>query len=144
LTTTSPPEIWQAVRSRCAGVIKGENMTRTRHVAVASVTLAATALLAGCGGTKTDHLSADDGPLASGNGITPTKLAVHKGHNVEIKVTNTAKDKQHGFSIDDFGVKQVIDPGKTSTVKFKASKAGTYRVYCQIHPTHGASELTVS
>ena len=119
-------------------------MARTRHIAVASVALAATALLASCGGAKTDHLSADDGPTAAGNGITPVKLAAHKGHNVEIKVTNTAKDKQHGFSIDEFGVKQVIDQGKTTTVKFKANKAGTFTVYCQLHPTHGKSELTVS
>jgi len=59
-------------------------------------------------------------------------------------VTNTAKDKQHGFSIDDFNVHEVIDQGKTSTVKFKASKAGTFKVYCQLHPAHKPSELTVS
>ena len=119
-------------------------MARTRHIAVASVALAATALLASCGGAKTDHLSADDGPTATGNGITPVKLAAHKGHNVEIKVTNTAKDKQHGFSIDAFNVKEVVDQGKTTTVKFKATQAGTFKVYCQLHPTHGKSELTVS
>jgi len=112
---------------------------------VASVALAATALLAGCGGPKTDHLKADDGPLQpSGNGITPVKLAAHKGHKVQIVVTNTAKDKQHGFSIDDFGVKETIDQGKTTTVKFKATKAGTFKVYCQLHPTHQPAELTVS
>ena len=55
-----------------------------------------------------------------------------------------AKDKQHGFSIDDFSVKETIDQGKTTTVKFKADKAGTYRVYCQIHPTHKPAELVVS
>jgi heme/copper-type cytochrome/quinol oxidase subunit 2 len=119
-------------------------MARTRHIAVASVALAAAGLMAGCGGAKTDHLSADDGPTATGNGITPVKLAVHKGHNVEIKVTNTAKDKQHGFSIDEFGVKEVVDPGKTTTVKFKADKDGTFVVYCQLHPSHGKSQLAVS
>jgi heme/copper-type cytochrome/quinol oxidase subunit 2 len=119
-------------------------MARTRHVALASVALAAMGLLAGCGG-KTDHLSVDDGPLpTTGNGITPVKLAAHKGHKVEIKVTNTAKDKQHGFSIDAFNIKETVDQGKTTTVKFKADKAGTYRVYCQLHPAHGAAELTVS
>jgi plastocyanin len=118
-------------------------MARTRHVALAAVALAAMGMLAGCGG-KTDHLSVDDGPLATGNGITPVKLAATKGHKVEIKVTNTAKDKQHGFSIDAFNIKETVDQGKTTTVKFKADKAGTYRVYCQLHPAHGASELTVS
>jgi heme/copper-type cytochrome/quinol oxidase subunit 2 len=115
----------------------------TRHVATISVALAATGLLAGCGG-KTDHLSVDDGPVTGGNGMTPAKLVAHKGHTVQIKVTNTAKDKAHGFSIDAFGIKETIDQGKTTTVKFKADKAGAYRVYCQLHPTHQPAELTVS
>jgi len=119
-------------------------MVGTRRVAVASLALAATALLAGCGGTKTDHVSMDDGPSAAGNGITPATVTAHKGHNVEIKVTNTASDKQHGFSIDAFGVTKTIDPGRVTTVKFKATKAGTYRVYCQLHSTHKPAELTVS
>ena len=119
-------------------------MASTRHAAVAAVALAATALLAGCGGTKTDHLSMDDGPSAGGNGITPATITAHKGHKVQIKVTNTASDKQHGFSIDEFGVKQTIDQGRVTTVKFKADKAGTFKVYCQLHAAHKPSELVVS
>jgi plastocyanin len=119
-------------------------MRSRRHAVVAAAALAAAGLLAGCGGAKTDHLSADDGPVESGNAITPAKLAAHKGREVQVKVTNTAKDKQHGFSIDDFNVHEVVDQGKTSTVKFKASKAGTFKVYCQLHPAHKPSELTVS
>jgi len=119
-------------------------MRSTRHVAVAAVALAAASLLAGCGGDKTDKLNATDGPAASGNGISPEKLTAKKGHKVQITVTNTAKDKEHGFSIDDFNVHETIGQGKTTTVKFKAEKAGTYRVYCQLHPTHKPAELTVS
>jgi nitrosocyanin len=113
-------------------------------VAVAAVALmAAAGLLAGCGG-DTAKLSVNDGPIEGGNGMTPAKLTAKKGDEVQIKVTNTAKDKQHGFSIDEFNVKETIDQGRTTTVKFKADKAGTFRVYCQIHPTHKPAELTVS
>jgi nitrosocyanin len=119
-------------------------MARTRHIALASLAVAATALLAGCGGPKTDHLTVQDGPVAGGNGITPVKLAVHKGHKVELQVTNTAKDKQHGFSIDAFNIHEIIDPGKTTTVKFKADRSGPFPVYCQLHATHGKSELDVT
>ena len=115
-----------------------------RSVALASLALAAATLLAGCGDEKTDHLKADDGPMENGNAITPAKLTAHEGRKVEITVTNTAKDKAHGFSIDAFDVKETIDQGKTTTVKFKADKAGTYRVYCQIHPPHKPAELVVS
>lgn len=120
-------------------------MSRTRHVAVASAVIVATALLAGCGEeTKTDHLSVEDGPVAGGNGISPEKLATHTGNTVEIQVKNTATDKPHGFSIDEFKVGETVEQGKTKTVKFTASKAGTYRVYCQLHPTHKPAELVVS
>ena len=117
---------------------------RRRSVALASLTLAAATLLAGCGGEKTDHLKADDGPIEGGAGITPAKLAAKKGREVQIQVTNTAKDKQHGFSIDAFKVQEVIDQGRTTTVKFKADQAGTFKVYCQLHPAHKPSELVVS
>ena len=115
-----------------------------RSVALASLALAAATVLAGCGGAKTDHLKADDGPIEGGAGITPAKLTAKKGHEVQIQVTNTAKDKQHGFSIDDFNVHEVINQGTTSTVKFKASKSGTFKVYCQLHAAHKQSELDVS
>jgi plastocyanin len=118
--------------------------TRRRPIALAALALAAATLLTGCGGAKTDHLTAKNGPFEGGAGITPASLTAKKGHNVEIQVTNTATDKEHGFSIDQFKVGEVIAPGKTTTVKFKADKAGTFKVYCQLHATHKPSELTVS
>ena len=114
-----------------------------RSVALVSLVLAASTVLVGCG-EETDHLKAEDGPVEGGNAITPAKLTAHEGREVEIAVTNTAKDKQHGFKIDDFKVEEVIDQGKTTTVKFKADKAGTFKVYCHLHPTHKPAELVVS
>jgi heme/copper-type cytochrome/quinol oxidase subunit 2 len=119
-------------------------LRRRRSVALASLAMAAATLLAGCGGEETDRLKADDGPVEGGAGITPVKLTAHEGREVEIEVTNTAKDKQHGFKIEEFKVEEVIDQGKTTTVKFKADKAGTFRVFCHLHPTHKPAELVVS
>jgi plastocyanin len=117
-----------------------------RSVALASLALAVATVLAGCGDEKTDRLKAADGPVeGGGNAIIPAKLTAHEGRQVEIEVTNTAKDKQHGFKIDEFGVEEVIDQGKTTTVRFKADKAGTFKVYCHLHqPAHKAAELVVS
>jgi heme/copper-type cytochrome/quinol oxidase subunit 2 len=123
----------------------GENMrTRRRSVVLVSLALAAATVLGGCGGGETDRLKADDGPVEGGNAITPAKLTAHEGREVEIAVTNTAKDKQHGFKIAEFGIEEVIDQGKTTTVKFKADKAGTFQVVCHLHPTHKPAELVVS
>jgi plastocyanin len=117
--------------------------SRHRSVAVAALALAAATVLAGCGGEKTDHLKAENGPVEGGAGITPAKLTAHKGRTVEIQVTNTAKDKEHGFKINEFNVEEVIGQGKTTTVKFKADKAGTFKVYCHLHPPHKPAELVV-
>jgi nitrosocyanin len=112
---------------------------------LAVLALTATAILSACGETaKTDRLSVDDGPFAGGNGISPERIETEVGNTVEIAVRNTANDKPHGFSIDEFKVSETVDQGQTKTVKFVASKAGTYRVYCQLHPTHKPAELVVS
>ena len=118
-----------------AALMEGENMRSSRRsVALVSLVLAAATVLGGCGDGETDRLKAEDGPVEGGNAITPAKLTAHEGREVEIAVTNTAKDKQHGFKIDDFEVEEVI----------KADKAGTFKVYCHLHPTHKPAELVVS
>jgi nitrosocyanin len=98
-----------------------------------------------CGGSKTDHLTAKDGPdPAGGNAITPVQLKAKKGDTVEIKVTNTAPDKPHGFTVENYNVVQTIQQGQTVTVKFKADRTGTFKVFCQLHPTHRPAQLVVT
>jgi nitrosocyanin len=101
--------------------------------------------LSGCGKeTETTKLSVDDGPVAGGAGFTPERFETKLGNTVEIEVKNTAADKQHGFSIDEFKVGEVIDQGQSKKVKFTASKAGTYEIFCQLHPTHKKAQLVVT
>ena len=120
-------------------------MTSRRRLAVAIVTVAAAVLMAGCGDEEADRLSVENGPVEGGaNAMTPANLTAQEGNEVEIEVKNTAPDKEHGFTIDEFDVAEVIEQGKSTTVKFKADKAGTFRVYCQLHPTHKPAELVVS
>ena len=119
-------------------------MARGIHAGLAAAVLAAASLLAGCG-TTTDQLSIGDGPApAGGNAILPAHLKAHRGHNVLFLITNTAPDKVHGFSIDELKVQQTIGTGETVPLMIKAVKAGTYRLYCHLHPAHEAAELVVS
>jgi|GEM_PF-3075976 len=116
-----------------------------RAFAYVGTALVAAGLLAGCGSTKTVHLTAQDGPAATGgNGITPVPLTAKKGEKVEIKVTNTDKSNAHGFSIDNYNVVKTIESGKTETISFTADKTGTYKVFCQLHPKHVPSQLVVT
>ena len=59
-----------------------------------------------------------------------------------LRVSNRT-DKTHGFSIDAYGIHRTEDPGKPITVQFTAKQAGTFKIYCQLHPTHQPATLIV-
>ncbi|PTR10486.1 nitrosocyanin [Nitrosospira sp. Nsp5] len=63
----------------------------------------------------------------------PETLAVKKGTSVKITIENKSPISE-GFSIDDYGIKEVIKAGETKTVAFVANKAGAFTIWCQLHP----------
>lgn len=64
--------------------------------------------------------------------ITPETIEVTEGDTVSIHLTNLerAQDETHGFAMYSQNVQLSIEPGKTSSVTFKADKAGVYPYYC--------------
>jgi nitrosocyanin len=60
-------------------------------------------------------------------------LTVKKGTDVKITIENKSPISE-GFSIDAYGIKEVIKKGETKTVSFKADKAGAFTIWCQLHP----------
>jgi nitrosocyanin len=61
----------------------------------------------------------------------PNELRVKKGDKV--KIVMTAVSMMHDFNIDELGVKMpIVNNGKTGTVEFTASKAGTFQYYCSV------------
>lgn len=64
--------------------------------------------------------------------INPERITVNKGDEVTIYMTNLerAQDETHGFTVDNYNVHASIEPGKTSTVKFKADLEGVFPFYC--------------
>ncbi len=105
--------------------------------------LAAGLFFTGCG-VRTNHKVIAAAHVNGGNGWKPSaSLRVKEGEKVVIHVGNETSET-HGFSIDAFGVKQTVDPGKTINVKFTATEKGTYIIYCQLHPKHQKSALIVS
>ena len=75
----------------------------------------------------------------------PGPLVVKKGDRVRLRAINNVKDDpaEHGLSIDEFGVKLVVNRGKAETVEFVADKAGIFRIWCHLHLPHIATQLVV-
>ena len=115
---------------------------RKISTAVAAALVAIT-LLAGCSKSPVHRKITAQVTPPSGAGFAPDVLRVKKGDKVEITVNNT-HDKTHGFSIDAFSVRRTVDVGKPILVKFAAKRAGTFQIYCQLHPAHKKARLVVT
>ncbi|MCR6628935.1 MAG: Sec-dependent nitrous-oxide reductase [Magnetospirillum sp.] len=64
--------------------------------------------------------------------FTPEIVEVTEGDEVTFHMTNLerAEDETHGFAVSRHNVNLSLEPGKTSSVTFKANKAGVYPYYC--------------
>ena len=113
-------------------------MKRTLVLLVAVVALVAVSC-----GVRTTHKNIAAAKVGTATGWKGGPIHVKKGDKVVIQVGNTT-DKTHGFSIDAFGVKQTVDPGKKITVKLTPTATGHYVIYCQLHPAHLKTELDVT
>jgi heme/copper-type cytochrome/quinol oxidase subunit 2 len=68
----------------------------------------------------------------SGNhyGFSPATLAVNK--NDLVKITFTAQDMPHSFTIDDYRIVKRAGAGQAVTFEFRADRAGSFSFYCNI------------
>jgi len=87
-------------------------------------------LLGGCKGDQetgpTEHISV----IMRKYSIEPAIIKVKSGMNVDLEVTTA--DMQHGFDVPQLGIKQPVQPGRPTHVKFKAPAKGEYQVICGI------------
>jgi cytochrome c oxidase subunit 2 len=62
--------------------------------------------------------------------IEPAVIHVRSGQRVELDVTTA--DVQHGLDIPALSIKEPVQPGRTTTVFFKAPAQGEYVVACGV------------
>ncbi len=103
--------------------------------------LALAFFLVGCG-SDTVHRTMAATYVGTGSGFFPTTVTVDKKDTVIVQIGN-GTDRTHGFSIEGYGVRKTVDPNQTLRVKFKATRAGTFKIFCQLHPTHQTAVLQV-
>ncbi len=60
----------------------------------------------------------------------PLRLEVQKDDLV--KITFTAKDIAHSFTIDQYRIAKRAAAGQTVVFEFRADQPGTYRFYCNL------------
>lgn len=62
--------------------------------------------------------------------FTPDTIKVRLNEKVRLKIAS--EDVVHGFSIAEYGVNEIIEPGKETVIEFVASKKGTFRYFCSV------------
>jgi heme/copper-type cytochrome/quinol oxidase subunit 2 len=73
---------------------------------------------------------------------SPASLTIPKGHPVKLTLKNTT-DAEHGFSIDELKIKEVIPAGGSKEITLQADSAGTLKYYCHLHKAHVGGQLLV-
>ena len=107
-------------------------------IAVVSLGLAFT----GCGGHPDVRRQIAAVSVAGGAGFDPTTITVHKDDVVRMAVGNSTTTT-HGFSIEGYGIQDQVEPNNGIQVRFRATKPGTFKIYCQLHQTHKVATLIV-
>jgi nitrous oxide reductase len=113
---------------------------RRRAIAVTAA-LALALAFAGCG-HGTAHRSIAATAVNGAPGFFPTSIVVSQEETVVLKVGN-GTDKVHGFTIEGYKIAKTVEPNQTVNIKFRASRGGTFKIFCQLHPAHQTATLIV-
>lgn len=73
----------------------------------------------------------------------PGVLVLKRGEEVKLKLVNKHKDP-HGLAVDDLKIQTVVQGASTGEVVVKPARAGTFRVYCHLHPAHIGGQVIVN
>lgn len=71
--------------------------------------------------------------------FTPSTITVNRGDTVKLHITSI--DVTHGFTINEFGINEVLEPGKDVHVEFIADKTGTFSFWCSVPCGSGHSGM---
>ena len=121
---------------------RGRTQTRRATLAAAALVLALMGATACAGESERRTVAA--ATVDGKPGFSPDTVTVHTGDKVDLIVSN-ATDRTHGFDIEGYGLQaRVVDPTlEPERVRFTARRAGTFKIYCHLHPQHLTATLVV-
>ena len=68
--------------------------------------------------------------IGNQHAFSPSSIPVNR--NDLVKITFTAQDMPHSFTIDDYRIVKRAGAGQTVTFEFRADRAGTFTFYCNL------------
>jgi len=99
-----------------------------KAILFALTAMLALGLLAGCqrAAPPSEHINV----VMKKYSVDPPVIRIKSGAVVELLVTTA--DVQHGFDIPKLGIKEPVQPGKTTSIILKAPAKGEYQIVCGI------------
>ena len=68
----------------------------------------------------------------TGNAYTFTPASIQVNRNDLVKITFTAQDIPHSFTLDDYRIVKRANAGQTVTFEFRADRSGPFTFYCNL------------
>jgi cytochrome c oxidase subunit II len=72
--------------------------------------------------------------------IVPNRIEVQQGQEVELVVTST--DVEHGIAIPKLNIREPVQPGRPTVVRFRAVNVGSYPMRCSVLCGRGHDQMT--
>lgn len=71
--------------------------------------------------------------------FVPGTIVVKAEENIRFEITS--QDVTHGIEIKDFGINEVLEPGKTQVITFVAGKSGRHHFHCSVYCGKGHDQM---
>jgi len=115
-------------------------MLQLKHLCASAATLFTLAVCAGvCDAAPSEPPQREIKIIARRFQFVPKTINVKKGERVRLSVT--AEDVDHGISIQEFGIDQIIKAHETKVIEFNADKAGRFGVICSVFCGDGHPDM---
>ncbi len=69
----------------------------------------------------------------------PSEIRVKVGDRVRLNIRSV--DVTHGIYLPDFGISATLEPGKTETLEFTATKPGSFEFACSVYCGEGHGSM---